>query len=375
MVRCPAMPGQAGKDARGTVLSVSHQGAVGTTNKGAEGSVGMFQRILVPLDGSARAEQAVAVAARLARVANGAVVLIEVANLHLEYGPQIDAPGLAPIAVDRDYEDAVNYLKTITQRPELAGIATETEMLSGPIAETILSAAQRHGADVIVMSSHGRTGFKRWALGSVAEQVTQHAKVPVLVLRDAEPALMRPTGEAGRRFTALVPLDGSPLAEAALQPAVELVAALAAPEQGALHLVQVVDIPMPTDDTGLVVDEEEQAMDQREGAHEDARAYLASVTQRLQQKLTPRHRVAITSSVAYDVNVAEAIIDTAEGRGDIQRPTHEAPCDVIVMATHGRGGLDRWAMGSVTDEVLRGTGLPLLVVRPQTVVDEAQAPG
>jgi nucleotide-binding universal stress UspA family protein len=335
----------------------------------------MYQRILVPLDGSARAEQAVAVAARLARVANGAVVLIEVANLHLEYGRQIDAPGLAPIAVDRDDEDAVDYLKTITQRPELAGIATETEVLSGPIAETILNAAQTHGADVIVMSSHGRTGFRRRVLGSVAEQVTQHAKVPVLVLRDAEPALMRPTAEAGRRFTALVPLDGSPLAEAALQPAVELVAALAAPEQGALHLMQVVDIPMPRDDQGLVANEEEQAMDQREGAHEDARAYLASVTQRLQKKLTPQHRVAITSSVAYDVNVAEAIIDTAEGRGDIQHPVHEAPCDVIAMATHGRGGLDRWAMGSVTDEVLRGTGLPLLVVRPQTIVDEAQAPG
>lgn len=335
----------------------------------------MYQRILVPLDGSARAEHAVPVAARLARVSNGTVVLVEVANPHPEYGPYMDAPGLIPAAIEQDYADAKEYLKTITQRPDLAGILTEMEVVSGPVGDTILAVAQAHEADLIVMMSHGRTGFSRWVLGSVAQHVTRHARMPVLVLRDAGPRLMGPVSETGRPVAAVVPLDGSPLAEAALQPAVELVAALAAPEQGEVHLLQVVEIPLPAREPGRHVRLDEQNVDLREGAHEDARAYLDNVAQRLRTALTPQHQVTITSGVAYDVDPAEGIIDCAEGHGDIQRPVVEARYDVIVMATHGRGGLARWAMGSVTNSVLKGTQLPLLVVRPREIAAEGQPTG
>jgi nucleotide-binding universal stress UspA family protein len=335
----------------------------------------MFQRILVPLDGSARAENAVPVAARLARVANGTVVLVEVANPHPEYGPYMDAPGLVPAAIEQEYNDAQEYLKTIAQRPDLASIGTETAVVSGPVGDAILAAAQAHKADLIIMMSHGRTGFSRWVLGSVAEHVTRHAPIPVLVLRDAGPRLMGPVSESGRPVAAVVPLDGSPLAEAAVQPAVELVAALAAPEQGTVHLLQVVEIPLPAREPGRYVRLDEQGVELREGAHDDARAYLDNVAQRLREALTPQHRVTITSSVAFDVDPAEGIIDSAEGHGDIQRPVLEPRFDVIVMATHGRGGLERWAMGSVTNSVLKGTQLPLLVVRPREIAAESQPTG
>lgn len=315
----------------------------------------MFERIVVPLDGSVRAEQALPIAARVARASGGTILLVRVINPLIDYGG-----GLSPVplwteeVIDTEFEDATNYLKTVASSPRLAGIATTTEVVFGLPAANILAAAEAQAADLIVMGSHGRTGFTRWVLGSVAHQLVHQSQVPVLVLREGAPL-----SGAGpdRPLCALVPLDGSPLAEKALAPASSLITALASPANGALHLTQVVKQVSSAADEGFVAQFNAQALEQ-------AKAYLREVKERWQEKFT---KLTITWSVALDSDAASDIIDRAEHGSQLQDGGRFARCDVIAISTHGRGGLERWVMGSVTDRILNATELPVLVVRPHKI--------
>ena len=144
----------------------------------------MFKRILVPLDGSARAEQAIPVAARIARALGGSVILLRVATAPVDTGKYSTTSVYVEEAVDADLTEVTSYIEKIAGSGELTGITTEVKTFIGAVAPTILSAAQSFHANVIVMCSHGYTGFKRWVLGSVADKVTHHSPIPVLVLRE-----------------------------------------------------------------------------------------------------------------------------------------------------------------------------------------------
>jgi nucleotide-binding universal stress UspA family protein len=306
----------------------------------------MFKRILVPLDGSTRAEQALPVAARLARSPGGSVVLLRVAKLPMDYGGGFtQAPLLTEQIIETELDDADDYLKTVATSDTFTGIPIKTEAMFGQPLQDILSVTESQRVDLIVICSHGRTGLMRWALGSVAQGLAHQSSVPLLVLREGGriPALSRV--DITRPLCALVALDGSPFAETALAPAANLVAALAAPNEGILHLTQVV--------TGI-----------GEEAQQRAKTYIASLTERLQQKLKGLN-LTITWSLLRDADVAGAIVDMAEHGEGGARAERLNGCDLIVMSTHGRGGLERLMMGSVTERVLHSTRLPMLIVRPQ----------
>jgi nucleotide-binding universal stress UspA family protein len=128
-------------------------------------------------------------------------------------------------------------------------------------------------------------------------------------------------------------------------PAANLVAALAAPNQGVLHLAHVVT---------HVGDEAQQS----------AKKYIAGVTEQLQQKLKNLN-LSITWSLLRDRDIAGAIVDLTEHGEGITKVEQIYGCDLIAMSTHGRGGLERLIMGSVTERVLHATKLPMLIVRPQ----------
>jgi len=314
----------------------------------------MYKRILIPLDGSARAERAIPIAARIARALGGSVILLRVATAPVDTGKYSSTSGYVEETVDADVTGATNYLENIAGLNELAGIKTEVKTLTGAIAPSILSAAQSFHVNIIVMCSHGYTGFKRWALGSVADKVTCHSPVPVFVLREGEP---EPATADHQPVRALVAVDGSTLSEAVVEPAAYLAEALAesTSQQGALHLLRVVDLPVSGGkfksdahiDTGL----KEQVK------HEDEE-YLATLVHRLSEGGDLAHLdLAITSSVEVDPDVAEAIVKKSE----------QEKFDFIAMATHGRGGVQDWAMGSVSKRVLHATMLPLLIMRPQEI--------
>ncbi len=335
----------------------------------------MFERILVPLDGSPRAERALPVAARIARRSGSTIVLLRVAAIPAEYAPAMYASALsatpfyAQELLEAELAKARYYLADVAQSEQLAGIRTETAVLSGAAAPAILAVAGGdHGqlVDLIVLCSHGRSGFTRWALGSVAQKVARHSPVPVLVLREGSPEHEDRLAEVPSSPCALVALDGSRLAEAALVPAAQLVAALAAPAQGALHLALVV--PLPT----IRSEHEDQRHDGkvREQALREATTYLSAVADGLRHGLAAELNVKVTWSATVNEDVADALLRMAE-LGEETGTYEIAGCDLIAMATHGRGGFARWMIGSITERVLTGTTLPLLIIRPQ----EQHAPG
>jgi len=329
----------------------------------------MYKRILVPLDGSTRAERAIRVAARIARASGGAVVLVRAVNAAIEFWPSfVGETTVVQSMLDADQVAADEYLASIKQSPELVGIVTETRTLFGPASSAILAIAESSEADLIVLCSHGYTGMTRWALGSVAEKVARYALVPVLVLREAGPVPAGLHPDATRPLRALVALDGSVLAKAALEPAAFLIAALAAPAQGALHLVRVVKPVIP--------DKGERDPEAHEHFLYKAKRYLSSTVEQIHEGLVApaiaNLKLLITWSVAVDTDVAAGIVRVAENGEDAEGAGVFGRCDVIAMATHGRGGMQRWAMGSVTERVLNATNLPLLIVRPPDMLDKSK---
>src|SRR5947209_11603435 len=140
----------------------------------------MFKTILVPLDGSTRAEQALPVAARIARNSGGSIVLLRVVTAPIDFAWSImESPMMMQEAIDEDIAKAKEYLNTITALAVLDGIAVKTEVLPGDAALTILPVARSSHADLIVMCSHGETGLKRWMMGSVSHKVARHSPIPV----------------------------------------------------------------------------------------------------------------------------------------------------------------------------------------------------
>lgn len=326
----------------------------------------MFERILVPLDGSALAEQAIPVAARLARASGGTLVLLRVAVV-----PIIERPDLTPSqeynqqAINEGLREAMTYLEHVVRRAELVGMTVETEALFGAIAPTLLSVAQSSHADLIVMSSHGYTGFKRWTLGSVAQKVARHSPVPVLVLREGGTIPTQVQGSSSM-LSVLVPLDGSELAEAAIEPAAQLATALATPEPGKLHLLRVVAIPSISgrfrSQAHIDFDTEVRAQ-----AREEAEAYMQALLKRSPVAGLREQGIAVTTGVVVNDDVAQAIIQAAEDDAQAEGMAASAGLGIIAMATHGRGGPGRWALGSKTERVLGACKVPLLIVRPQHV--------
>jgi nucleotide-binding universal stress UspA family protein len=153
----------------------------------------------------------------------------------------------------------------------------------------------------------------------------------------------------------LVPLDGSAFAETALLPAASVTAALSAPAQGSLHLVLV----LPALDAV-----QEHTNPRIEASRQKAEQYLQTIEQRLRTgELAPLH-LQTSSSVIIGTDVAETLIGLAEPDHQEEEDSKVSGYDVLAMATHGRHGTDLWVIGSVTERILEGSHLPLLVVRP-----------
>ncbi|HEU5380991.1 MAG TPA: universal stress protein [Ktedonobacteraceae bacterium] len=321
----------------------------------------MFERILVPLDGSERAERALPVAARLANASRGSILLLRVATGSIDIAwSTLESPILKKEALEAERAQAIDYLAQIAASPELAGISVQTNVQSGVPAACILSAACDQQADLIILGSHGETGLKRWLLGSVAQHVTRHSPTPVLVLHERGGVPTHLSAEDRQPVSILVALDGSPLAEAALTPAAYLSAALSTPAQGALHLALVLPFPDPAEHGQQGI-----GPTAREQAKMRAGAYLDMITQRLSKGELATLQLHVTSSIALQRDIADALIGMAETGAFLEGEEPFHGCYMMALATHGRSGVERWVMGSVTERILGATILPLLIVRPQ----------
>lgn len=323
----------------------------------------MFQRILVPLDGSKHAEEAIPVAARLARASGGSLVFLKIIFAPIEFE---NASFASITAWRREYErqvmQAEEYLSstvTATYAHDLAGIPIEREVASGAVAPTIFATAWYEQIDLIVMCSRGEAGLKRWFFGSVAQEAVQRTPVPVLVFH--EQVAEFPAPQADQSLHAFIPLDGSARAEAALKPTAQLIAALAPSAPVVLHLFSVIDAPSSSGKFKAPINVDALLQDE---LRQEAMDYLQQLERQVPTRLGTELQVQVTSSVVVNPSASRAILEVTERARE-----PENSFALIAMATHGRTGLAHLAMGSVTERVLDHTRLPLLIVpsHPQKV--------
>ncbi len=147
-----------------------------------------FKKILVPLDGSRFAEGALPYAQMLAECSGGQIELLRVA-VHPSSYVYVSDPATLASLYDSDRVHCEEYLQKVATALQAATpVTVTTAVLEGPVADAILDRAESADVDLIVMSTHGRSGMERWLLGSVAEKVTRGAKVPVMLIRPRQAA-------------------------------------------------------------------------------------------------------------------------------------------------------------------------------------------
>jgi nucleotide-binding universal stress UspA family protein len=291
----------------------------------------MIRHIMLPLDGSELAERALPVAERVATAVGAdlhVVRVVEPAAPIVAMPVAGEAHGMLPAVAYLPHaseewaasvQAADEYLASRRQRLALPmGDRVKTDRLVGNVAAELLDYVSAHDIDLVVMCSHGRSGLSRFALGSIADRLLRNGTAPVL--------LVRAFGDPVQLEQAVVCLDGSSRAETALV----MVAALAPAVIREVTLLRVVETP-------------KQGM--------EAERYLEATVRTLPQ-----------DRLAYQVRVergeaAQRILEVAQSKR------------LVVLVTHGRSGLMRWAMGSVADHVAHGSPAGLLLLRTGTIAE------
>ena len=294
----------------------------------------MFQRILTPLDGSAYAEAALPMAARIAQASQGTVVLLHVLSGPRELLPYI-LPMMEPSTLTADVDAASAYLDAVAAQPILANVTTVTAVRSGLVTSTILDMAAEQHADLVVLAAHAHTGLARWATGDVVSRLGQRGMTPVLSLTDANtlPA-------EGQPVQALVLLDGAMEAEAALAPAQEILAALSGPQHtgATLRLAWI----------GAF---EPGAPSPAQSGDSDVARYLRALEERLATESTSGWPLTVTSEVIAEEDLPQAVVVLAERK----------QATFLALAPHARRGFPLHTSSDFDAHLREATKLPLLL--------------
>ena len=300
----------------------------------------MYSKIVVPLDGSPAAECALPLVRTLARRLALPVTLLGVVDLREISRDVTAADGL--LFLDRMVEDESRRMADYVNKmaKSLGAVALATQSDKGA-AETIVETAAADSNSLIAMATHGRSGLNRFLLGSTAEKVLRASSNPVLLVKATEAAVSE--GEAALT-SVVVPLDGSELAERVLPAVTELAQKL----DLEVILMRAYAIPYGAYSAG-------------EGFYDPVHleALLAMVKQEtfeyLERKVAALKRQGLSkvSFVAKEGLSADEIIKFAQ----------ETPANLIAMSSHGRSGVKRLVLGSVTETVVRHSGDPVLVLR------------
>jgi nucleotide-binding universal stress UspA family protein len=301
----------------------------------------MYNKILVTLDGSRTAENALPYARALARGFKVPVDLLSVIDL-AEIVPNVSvAEGLfLDTLADDETRRRGDYLNGIAK--SFSGARVQCKIAKGDAASVIIESAAAEKDTLVCMATHGRSGLNRWLLGSVAEKVLRGASAQLLLIRASVEA--QTEGEK-RLESVIVPLDGSSLAEQVLEPIADLAKRL----DLEVILFRSYNVPYGIYDVGAsyAVDLERLSAD-----------IEADVQQYLEEK-----RDALAKAGLEKISYASKEGLSAD---EIIKFARATPDNLIAMCTHGRSGVKRWVLGSVTETVARHSGDPVLVLRAQS---------
>jgi nucleotide-binding universal stress UspA family protein len=283
----------------------------------------MYERILVPLDGSELAEQAIPYAEWLARKFNSEVILITAC-----------LPG------DSLERALTEYIERRAEKIQSLGIKTRSVCIEGEPAASIIDFAGKNAVSLIILSTHGRTGVSHWPLGSITNKVVQRSHIPVFLVRSSQPA--KTPADKELRNT-LLTLDGSHFSEAII-PYVEKLAKVMDSEVVILRVVEPAKLPQ----LAAYADREKYEKEFIDKLRKEAKRYL-------DQKKTALARKGIkVNSALLEGKADEAILQYAEDKS----------VNLIALTTHGFSGITKWAYGSVASRIIEASSKPTLLVRP-----------
>jgi nucleotide-binding universal stress UspA family protein len=291
--------------------------------------------IVVPLDGSDLSEAALPYARLFARATGSKLLLVTVWDT-AEQRLLSRLPDVPGDIEQRALDYCRDYLTGVANGLAAEGVEVETTVLAGDTVEELVRLLDERAARLLIMATHGRSGLGRWWYGSVASRLVRQAPVPTLVLG---PRVLEQRRDVQDIRRILVPLDGSPFAETALGPALDLARRLDA-DVTLARAVWAGAYVFPAV-SGV------EAMEVARALAEEAHVYLERVRQEL------------GAGALVDIQVlqgvpAQALLDLVE-RGSY---------DLVVMASHARAGLARALLGSVADRMLHGAA-PVLLIRPE----------
>lgn len=308
----------------------------------------MYRVIMVPTDGSGFDREAIRVALRLAEKTNAKICLVRVLGPGSFFGAAADAENLHGVSdllhgvsdlLRGEHDNALSELYALAvECGSISSAEITVDLYTGPVNDVLPGYARRNDVDLIVISTHGRSGLARLSLGSVTDTLIRHTTIPVLVVKPPTSYLNPQVRKSFERI--IVPLDGSVLAEQILP----RVMALAKFEEAEITLLNVLT-PQSYSQKEIV----DPSMPWWENDVSTAQAYLSRIAAKLRCDGTP-----VTTDIVIGENIAQSIGEFA----------NREKADLIAIATRGRGGLARILHGSVADAVLHSSRTSMLVFKP-----------
>ena len=302
---------------------------------------GVYETVVIPLDGSQLARRMLPHALTLARAFDCRIHLVRATGA-TPIGQRWDQPALSGTA---DEDADMTPAEAIAREAEGlrgSGLEVTATVKDGAAADLIVEAAEAQSAPLIAMATHGRSGLGRWLLGSVAEKVLQMSASPLLLVRSDSEINLTHSPFIARVVLAL---DGSQLAELAVSHAAAIAKKLRVP-------VTVLQVVRSTDAVagGHISIEDEAIRDEAGEAEAPAvRRYLEETAERLRADGV----VEVSTQVITRFDAADGIL---LGGGS-------SPNTLVVMTSRGLSGIKRWALGSVTSRVVSHGEGPVLVIR------------
>jgi nucleotide-binding universal stress UspA family protein len=285
----------------------------------------VYDRILFPTDGSDGASTVFDHVLDLAAEQSATLHILNVADT-----TQDSVTVVGGEVIDALEEEGQKIVDAAEKRATQQSIPTVTDVIQGAVPETITTYAQQSNVDLIVMPSTGRTGLERLFLGSVTERVIRQSRIPVLTVRPDADALQYPYENV------LVPTDGSDCATAALEAGVDIVRSSAE----SLHILSVIDV------TSLGVD-----------VHSDLQI------DRLEEQASAIVNEA--AEIATEAEV-ESVVPATQSGSSVHRVigsyVADHDIDLVVIGTHGRTGVERYLLGSVSEQTVRNTPVPVMTI-------------
>jgi len=283
----------------------------------------MYEKILVPLDGSELAEQAIPYVEQMAQRLRSEVILITVC-----------LPG-------EPLERALTeYVERRAEKIQSLGVKTRSLCIEGEPATSIINFAEKNKVGLIVISTHGKTGVSHWPLGSIASKVVQGSHMPVFLVRSSHPG-KTPADKELRNI--LVTLDSSRFSEAII-PYVEKLAKSMNSEVTLLRVIESAKLPQ----LAAYRDREKYEKEFMAKMEREAERYLDKKKTALAGK-----RIKVNSAFLTGKPV-ETILQYSE----------EKSFNLVALTTHGFSGITKWAYGSVASKIIEGSPKPVLLVRP-----------